>query len=127
MNEIGAARADVRAEDVGAVALVVHPAGDARARVVELLDVAKQIDRSAADRGQENLQIQPGHELREHAAGLLEQCAPQAHLGRAEAFRNSRQIPDRVDGDFHDPDAAVAVHDRAVAHKAAVGHAFCIS
>src|SRR5205085_4130379 len=101
MNEIGAARADIRAEDVGAVALVMHPAGDTRARVIELLDVAKEVDRSAADWGQENLQIEPGHELREHAAGLLEQCAPQAHLGRAETFRNSRQIPHGVDSDFH--------------------------
>ena len=38
----------------------------------ELFHVAEQIDGRAPDRRQEHLQIEPGHELRKHAGGLLE-------------------------------------------------------
>src|SRR5580700_8361410 len=54
VNQIRPAGADVGAEYVGAVALVVDPAGDLRTRVIEFSDVAEQINRGAADRRQED-------------------------------------------------------------------------
>ena len=79
-----------------------------------LVDVAEQIDRDAADRRQEHLQVGPRHQLGKHAGGLLEQCAAQIVLGGAEALGDARQVPDRIDRDLDHRDAAVLVHDLAV-------------
>jgi len=49
VNEIRAAGANVRAEDIRTVALVVDAAGDHRARLRETLDLAKEINRRATD------------------------------------------------------------------------------
>src|SRR3984893_16961258 len=50
LQEVRAARADVRAKDIRAVALVVNAAGDHRVRVGDTLDITKEIERRAADR-----------------------------------------------------------------------------
>src|SRR6185436_2580032 len=57
MREIGAAGADVGAEYVGAVALVVDAAGDFGGGVSQCADVAEEIERHPADRRQEDVQI----------------------------------------------------------------------
>src|SRR5580704_12356920 len=121
VDQIGTAGADVRAEHIGAVALVVDPAGDFCARIVELGDVTEQINRRAADRRQKYLQIGPRHQLRKHAGGLLEQRAAQIPLGRAEAMRDAGQVPHRIDGDFDHRNAAVLVDDIAVIDEASRG------
>src|SRR5438552_2583512 len=69
VHEVGAAGADVRAKDIRAVALVMDAAGGHRAGLGNPLDLAKDIDRRAADRRQEDLEIGPGDELGEHAPG----------------------------------------------------------
>ena len=52
----------------GAVALVVHAAGDLRAAdVPSCADVAEEVERHAADRRQEHVEVGPRDELREHA------------------------------------------------------------
>ena len=104
VHQVGPAGADVRAEHVRAVALVVHAAGDRRGGIGELGDVAEQVDRHAADGRQEHVQVGPRDELGEHAGRLLEQRAAQARLGGAEALGDAGQVPDRIDGDLDDRD-----------------------
>ena len=114
VNEIGPAGADVGAEHVGAVAFVVHAAGDLGARIGQLRHVAEQIDGDAADRRQEHAKVRPRHQLGEHAGGLLEQAPPQRILGGAEALRDAGQIPHRIDRDLDHRHAAVGVDGIAV-------------
>jgi len=54
-RQIRTAGADIRTEHVGAVAFVMHAAGDAGAVVRQLGDIAEQIGRGAADRRQEHM------------------------------------------------------------------------
>ena len=49
-----------------------------------------------------------------HACRLLEQDAAQLRLGGAESLRNTGQIPDRIDRDLHDRQAAVLMDVDAV-------------
>ena len=114
VEQIGTAGADVRAEHVGAVAFVMHAAGDLGAMVRQLGHVAEQIGRGAADRRQEHLQVGPRHQFRKHAGGLLEQLPAQIVFGGGEALRHARQIPHRIDRDLDHGDAAVLVNDLAV-------------
>ena len=86
VHEIGTAGADVGAEHVGAVALVVDAAGDAGLRIAQARHVADHVDRDVADGRQEHAHVGPGDELGEHAAGLLEQGAAQFALRAAEAL-----------------------------------------
>ena len=118
VHQIGPAGADVGAEHVRAVALVVHAAGDRRGGIGELGDVAEHVDRDAADRRQEHVQVGPRHELGEHAGRLLEQSAAQARLGGVEALGDARQMPDRIDGDLDHGQAAVGLHDRVIGGRA---------
>ena len=76
-------------------------------RIGEARHVAEHVDRDAADRRQEHVQVGPRHELREHAAGLLEQRAAQLVSLDVEALRDAGQIPDRIDRDLGDRDVAV--------------------
>src|SRR5580692_594202 len=114
MNQIGAAGADVGAEHVGTVALVMHATGDLGAMVGQLGDVAEQIGRCAADRRQEDLQVGPCHQFGKHARGLLEQLPAQIVFGGRKPLRQTRKVPHRVDGDLDDGNAAVLVNDFAV-------------
>ena len=114
VDEVGPAGADVGAEHVGAVAFVVHAAGERALRIGERGGVAEDIERDAADRRQEHLQVGARDEFREHAAGLLEQGAAQLALADAEALGDAGQVPDRIDGDLGDRDVARLVHDDAV-------------
>ncbi|CCD99338.1 hypothetical protein BRAS3809_2590011 [Bradyrhizobium sp. STM 3809] len=121
VDQIGAAGADVRAEHVGAVALVMHATCDLGPGIIQLGDVAEQIDRGAADRRQEDLQVRPRHQLRIHAAGLLEQATTQIGLAGAEARGDTRQVPHRVDRDLDHRHAAIGMHDVAVMDEALRG------
>src|SRR5271170_3597268 len=76
MNQIGPTGADVGAEHIGAVAFVMDTTGYDSVRRSDPSDLAEQIDRRAADRRQHDLEIGPGDEFGEHAAGFLEQAAP---------------------------------------------------
>src|SRR2546423_2871755 len=53
--EVRSAGADVGPENVGAVAFVVHAAGERRQTVAELRRIAEAVDRGAADRRQKDL------------------------------------------------------------------------
>ena len=46
------------------------------------------------------MHVGPGDQFGKHAAGLLEQGAPQQRFGAAEALGDAGQIPHRVDGDL---------------------------
>ena len=122
VREVGPAGADVGAEDVGAVALVVHPAGELAFRIGDRGHVAEDIGRGAADRRQEDVQVGSCHQLGEHAAGLLEQRAPQVLFVNAAAPRHARQVPDRFEGDLGHADLAVLGQDRAVGRQPAGAH-----
>src|SRR5262249_50945489 len=63
VNEIRAARADVRTEDIRSIAFVVDAAGDHRARLRKTLDLAEETHRGAADRRPQRLQAAPGGQL----------------------------------------------------------------
>src|SRR5262249_1658840 len=102
VDQVGTAGADVRAEYVRAVALVVHPTGDPRQRIGKPTDIAGQIDRDAAHRRQEHAHVGARDELRINAGGLLEQGAPQIRLGRPEVLRDARQVPHRINRDLDD-------------------------
>src|SRR5215831_1379357 len=106
VNQVGAAGADVGAEYVGTVAFIMDSAGDLGTRIGKFLDVAEQVDGGAADRRQKYAHVGTSDEFGEHARGLLEQGAPQSRLGRTESLRNTRQVPDRIDGDFHHREGA---------------------
>ena len=97
VNEIRAARADVRAEDIRSVAFVVDAAGDHRAWICKTLDLAKEIHRRAADRRQQDLEVGTGDQLGKHASCLLEQGTTEVRLGYPEARRYARQVPNRID------------------------------
>src|SRR6185295_17143109 len=121
VDEVRSAGADIRAEHVGAVAFVMHAAGNVRPGTAEILHITHQINRGAANGRQKDLQVEPGHQLGIHACGLLKQRPAQAHLVRSETLCNPGQIPDRVDGDFDYRDVAVLVHDVPVAAQSAGG------
>ena len=107
MHEIGAAGADVGAEDVRAVALVVHAAGDLACGIGDRARVTEDVHGHSSDRRQEYLQVATCYQLGEHAARLLEEAAAQVALRDAEALRDSRQIPDRLDRGLRYPRIAV--------------------
>src|SRR5205807_10625740 len=121
VGEIGPAGADVGAEHVGAVALVVNAAGQRSAAVAELCRIAEAVDRGAADRRQKYLEVGPRHQLRIHAAGLLVQAAAQVGLVEIETFGDTRQIPHRIDRRLHHTHAAVPGDDIAVGANTARG------
>ena len=77
-------------------------------------DVAEHVQRHAADRRQEHVEIAARHQLGEHAAGVLEQRAAQVGLGAAEAPRDAGQVPDRLDRGLDDDDVAGRAQHRAV-------------
>ena len=112
VRQVRPAGADVGAEHVGAVALVVHAAGELARRIGERGEIAEDVDGLAADRRQEHLEVGPGDQLREHAAGLLEQRAAQVALGDAEALGDAGQVPDRLDRGLGAATSPVAVSTR---------------
>src|SRR5215471_267703 len=120
VHEIGPARANVGAEHVRAVALVMHSAGDYATWLGDLLDGAEEVNRRAADRRQEHLDVGPGDKLREHAAGFLEQGAPQIGFGNAKARREPGKMPYRIDRRLGDADLAIGEQHPAVGAQAAV-------
>src|SRR6266567_1895958 len=120
VDEIRAARADVRAKDIRAVALVMNAAGNHGVRIGNPLDITEEIDGRAADRRQQDLNIGPGDQLGEHAPGLLEERTPQIGLADAKACGKARQMPYRVDRRLGDADLAIGEQYRAVGPQCAV-------
>ena len=86
-----------------------------------LLDLAEEVDRHAADRRQQDLDVGPGHELGEHPPGLLEQGAPQIGFGDAETGGQPGQMPDRIDRRLGDADLAIVEQNLAVRPQGPVG------
>ncbi len=86
---------------------------------LELLRIAEAVDRGAADRRQEHLEIGTIDQLRIHAAGLLVQTVPQSVFVDAEALGDARQIPDRIDRRLDHADAAGLADDLAIDRDAA--------
>jgi hypothetical protein len=121
VDEIGAASADVRAEHVRPVALVMDTTGDHGAGLRDPFDGTEEIDRHAADRGQQDLEIGPSHEFGKHPPGLLEQGAPQIGLGDPEAGGQPGQMPHRIDRRLGDADLAIVEQNLAVWPQGAVG------
>ena len=97
VREVGPAGADVGAEHVGAVAFVVHAGGEFDLGIRQVGRVAEDVDGLPADRRQEHLEVAARDQLGVHAAGLLEQHAPQVGLAAAEALRDAGQPPHRLD------------------------------
>src|SRR5579885_1813767 len=127
MNQIRPARADIGTENVRPVAFVMHATGDGRAWIGKLADIAKEINCRPADRRQKDLQIGPGHQLRKHSGSLLKQGAAQRILARAKTLRDTGQIPDWINRDLDDGNAAVLVHDATVIIRRRAASALCIS
>ncbi|SPA51561.1 conserved hypothetical protein [Cupriavidus taiwanensis] len=99
----------------------MHAAGHAGLGLAQLADIAEEIQRHAADRRQENLKVRPRHQLREHAAGLLEQAAAQHAFLDAEAGRHAGQIPHRIDRRLGHAHVAVGMQQVAVGLEPARG------
>jgi len=61
VDQIGSACTNVRAKNVRAVAFIVNTASDPRLWIGELCDIAKKVNRRAADRRQKDLHVRPRH------------------------------------------------------------------
>ena len=122
MNEVGAAGADVGAEHIRAVALVVDAAGQFAFRVRDRREVADDIDRDAADGRKENMVVGASHQFRKHASGLLKEAAAQLRLANVKTLRHARKVPDRFDRDFRHADLPGLQQDFAVRNHAAFLH-----
>mmetsp|Transcript_5882 Transcript_5882/g.12842 ORF Transcript_5882/g.12842 Transcript_5882/m.12842 type:complete len:208 (-) Transcript_5882:987-1610(-) len=102
VKQVGPARADVGAEDVGAVALVVHADGERLVWVGDGSVVAEDERGRAADGRQEDGEVRARHQLGEHAARVLEELAPKHALFKLEALGDARKVPDGLDGALDD-------------------------
>ncbi len=96
-------------------------AGELPRRVGDGGEIAEKIDRDAADRRQEDLEIGPRHQLRKHAARELEEAAAQIGFGDGEALGDAGQIPHRLDRRLCHPRRAIVAQDRAVGLQASGG------
>ena len=118
VNQIRPTRADVGAENVGTVALVVHAHRQIGLGSMDFTGIAEHIGRHASDGRQEHVQIHPCNQLREHAAGLLEKDAPEFALFDLEPVSDPRQIPNRLEGDLGDATLAVVSKQFTVCRQA---------
>ena len=112
--EVGPAGADVGAEHVRAVALVVHASRQRDRGIRQIVRIAEHVNRLASDRRQKDLEVAARDELRVHAAGLLEQRATQVRFGDAEALRHPRQPPHRFDRGLGHDNRAIGEQDPSV-------------
>ena len=115
VHEIGPAGADVGAEHVRAVALVVHAAGDRRARDRRAWR-RRRTDRRWCRRSGGRNTCRSGRVT--SSGNMPAVCSNRVRrklvsVG-AEALGDAGQVPDRIDGDLDDRQAAVRLHDRAV-------------
>ncbi len=117
MREIGPAGADVGAEDVGAVALVVDSGRELDLGVGQVARVAEDVERLAADGREEDLEVGAGHELGVHAARFLEEHAAQVGLGAAEAAGHFGQVPHWLDRGLGNDGRAAGREELAVGHQ----------
>mmetsp|Transcript_51127 Transcript_51127/g.122994 ORF Transcript_51127/g.122994 Transcript_51127/m.122994 type:complete len:429 (-) Transcript_51127:1632-2918(-) len=111
VRQVRPASADVGAEHVAAIALIVHAAGELHGLVGDLLGVAPDVYCHATNERQEQLEVPPRQQLRIHGVGLLEDRLPQFVLRDAEALREARQVPHRLDGGLgHEALAVLGEH-----------------
>ena len=94
MREVGTARADVRPEDIRAVAFVVNAARQLNILVWNGVRVTPDVDGQSTDGREEDLNVRAGDELGIHAIGHAEDALTQVRLGAAEAPGNLGQVPD---------------------------------
>ena len=118
MREIGPAGADVRAEHIRAVALVVHACGQLHGGITQVAAIAEDVDGLPADRRQEHLQVRARDEFGIHATGLFEQHAAQIGFAATESVRNPGQMPNRLDRRLGDQRRAAGQQDLAVGDQA---------
>lgn len=114
VGEVGSAGANVAAEHVAAVALVVNSAGAGEVLVAQLGRVAENVDGNAANGREENVEVGAGDELGEHAASLLEQAAAEVADLNAEALGDARQVPHVFEGYLRAVGSACVAHDLPV-------------
>src|SRR5215831_13231408 len=114
VDQIRPTGTDVGAEDVRPVALVMHTASDLCPRVVQFLDLAKEINCRSPDWRQKDLHIGARHQFGKHPRGLFEQDAAQVGFHRTEAFGNAGEVPHRIDGDLDHRDAPVLMYHTSV-------------
>mmetsp|Transcript_105652 Transcript_105652/g.251951 ORF Transcript_105652/g.251951 Transcript_105652/m.251951 type:complete len:407 (-) Transcript_105652:51-1271(-) len=89
-DKVGPAAADVRAEDIGANALVVHPHRHLRLLVPQLSCIPEGVDGEATHRRQVGLHLRIQQAV---VVGVLVQCLPQLLLGQTHTGRQELQVP----------------------------------
>src|SRR3974390_1599284 len=92
----------------------MYTAGNPGAMIGKLVNIAEKINRGAADRRKENLQVWTRHQLWIHASGLLKKRATQAALAGPEPGSAARQLPYWINRYLDDGDAAILVDNPAV-------------
>mmetsp|Transcript_71995 Transcript_71995/g.216435 ORF Transcript_71995/g.216435 Transcript_71995/m.216435 type:complete len:277 (+) Transcript_71995:1982-2812(+) len=120
MEEVGAARRRVHAEDVRVAGLVVHAHHERQRRVGDRLDRADNVHGQPVDGRQEELEVGARDELGEHAARLLVDHAAQRRLLAVEPLRHLGQVPDGLDRRFGRRQRAVLHQDLLVGLEVAV-------
>ena len=91
VGEVGTACANVRAKDVGPVALVVDADRADLRRVTQVLRGAKDVDCLAPDGREKDVEVGACNELGEHASCLFKHAAPQRSLADAEPVEQEQQ------------------------------------
>lgn len=99
-DQVRPARADVGAEDVAAVALVVHAQGEPDLFVGHVGRVAEAVDGQPADRGHKDFDVVAGDELGIRAARVFKESSSQRALLDSKPFGHPGQVPDGLDGEF---------------------------
>ena len=114
VGQIRTAGTDVRAEDIGAVTFIMHPAGDFTIGMADGLEIPHAVDGEAPNRREKQLEVVAGDQLGEHPAGVLEQTVSQLALTNCQSLGNTRQKPDRLNGRLGDPDITVLGQNVAI-------------
>src|SRR5215468_1513419 len=114
VDQIRPTGTDVGAKDVRPVALVMHTASDLCARIVQFLNLAKEINCRSPNWRQKDLHIGARHQLGKHPRGLFEEGAAQIGFYRVEACGNAGEVPHRIYGDLDDRDAPILMHHTSV-------------
>ena len=97
----------------------MHPGRERDVGAREIGRLPEDVGGETADRREKDFEIAARHQLREHAAGLLEQGSSQVGLGTAETPGHAGQIPDRLDGRLRHHGRAGAAQDPSVGAEAA--------
>jgi hypothetical protein len=91
VGEVRTACADVRAKDVGPIALVVDADRADLGGVTQVLSGAKDVDRLPPDGREKDVEVGAGNELWKHASSLFKHAPPQRSLADAEPVEQEQQ------------------------------------